>query len=965
MDSHTSKTQPSAHRVLLEFSARTQRLNEETISYLHQLTKDNEHLCRAHEQLEEQLQDMTINRDLYKIAMEDMCYQLLVEKQKNQTLVEEDTGLHEVVVDLIALVTQFEGKMAETHHHIAQRTHPIERGFFQLVFDFIIDMSNVKGLLIIVPRRKFFKKWHSPYLLRSRVIKMFEENAAINPEKSAVDKRVDKLEATMQTMAATLQTISLTLSTLTTSSVLSLTSLIPTIPVPPIFTITLGNRIKDPMVTQLQFPPIYENQPLVGESSSHAPQISSLPFEALYPPFKMNNPTLPTITSLTLNVPPLMGQVPTIQPNPSIAMLRSTLEDGKSREMYARKMTPYANDERVLIHYFQDNLSGPASVWFSTLDKKKICTFKDVSQAFMKQYEYYMSLALTRDSLQRITKKGHGTENCAALRHRIQDLIDESKLQLNVKEAKGVPNITQYPLPPHDAGTMNMITFNGVEKPVLENTSSCESFMGKTSSVVMPQCSTILNSIANDVSNMTHSGRCYVSPEGEESRRVALKSKDIRIEKMPEESPKKLVSENEVAEFLNILRKSEYSIIEQLNKTLAKISILELMLSSEVHLDALLKVLQEAHVPKNIDTQKFGTVVGAILAPNYINFIDDEIPDEGNGHTKVLHISVQCKRMNVPHVLIDNGSTLNVAAKIMFACHYHLGEGLGFDRQGILEPIEVIQAWGTFGLGYKLKKEDWQRMRAIKAEKCLSRLQGRDPRDEPMAFMEKHPNFHLVHHAKTPMETHESVLLETVKEESLCDSWGNLTINALDEEKLEFDRGISRVNGSSQANWIAELLPAAFISEEEESASSSSACDYMKGGIQQALLYFMKFMPANDESLNNDAISDFIYEIDDQTYSEEDNENFDHSHELTQMLREEKPKLQPNQETETINLGTEDDREEIKINAHLSTEERKELIKLLYEFQDVFGWSYKDMPGLDLDIAVHAIPLYSKAKPIK
>ncbi|GKV46140.1 hypothetical protein SLEP1_g53147 [Rubroshorea leprosula] len=86
---------------------------------------------------------MTINRNLYKIAMEDMCYQLQVEKQKNKALLEEDIGLHEVVIDIVALVIQFEGKMAKTHHHIAQRTHSIERGFFQPVFDFIFDMSNV------------------------------------------------------------------------------------------------------------------------------------------------------------------------------------------------------------------------------------------------------------------------------------------------------------------------------------------------------------------------------------------------------------------------------------------------------------------------------------------------------------------------------------------------------------------------------------------------------------------------------------------------------------------------------------------------------------------------------------------------------------------------------------------------------------------------------------------------------
>ncbi|GKV35184.1 hypothetical protein SLEP1_g43486 [Rubroshorea leprosula] len=80
-------------------------------------------------------------------------------------------------------------------------------------------------------------------------------------------------------------------------------------------------------------------------------------------------------------------------------------------------------------------------------------------------------------------------------------------------------------------------------------------------------------------------------------------------------------------------------------------------------------------------------------------------------------------------------------------------------------------------------------------------------------FMEKHPNFHLVHHVKAPMGSHESMPLESMKEESLCDSWGNLTMNALDEEEPEFDEGISLVNGSFQANWTAELLPATFIFE--------------------------------------------------------------------------------------------------------------------------------------------------------
>ena len=83
-------------------------------------------------------------------------------------------------------------------------------------------------------------------------------------------------------------------------------------------------------------------------------------------------------------------------------------------------------------------------------------------------------------------------------------------------------------------------------------------------------------------------------------------------------------------------------------------------------------------------------------------------------------------------------------------------------------------------------------------------------------------------------------------------------------------------------------------------------------------------------------MSDLVYDTDDQIYVEGDNENSDSSHELTEMVREERPKWQPNQETETINLGTDDDKKEVKINTHFFLEEKKELVDLLTESQDVF-----------------------------
>ena len=48
------------------------------------------------------------------------------------------------------------------------------------------------------------------------------------------------------------------------------------------------------------------------------------------------------------------------------------------------------------------------------------------------------------------------------------------------------------------------------------------------------------------------------------------------------------------------------------------------------------------------------------MMDNYISFSDDEIPPNGRGSTKALHITTKVKDCTLPKVLIDNGSSLNV-----------------------------------------------------------------------------------------------------------------------------------------------------------------------------------------------------------------------------------------------------------------------------------------------------------------
>ena len=76
-----------------------------------------------------------------------------------------------------------------------------------------------------------------------------------------------------------------------------------------------------------------------------------------------------------------------------------------------------------------------------------------------------------------------------------------------------------------------------------------------------------------------------------------------------------------------------------------------------------MKILSGAHVEQDISLDKFEGIVSHITANNYLTFTEDELPPEGRGHNKALHISVKCMNHFISRVLIDNGSSLNVMPK--------------------------------------------------------------------------------------------------------------------------------------------------------------------------------------------------------------------------------------------------------------------------------------------------------------
>ena len=73
--------------------------------------------------------------------------------------------------------------------------------------------------------------------------------------------------------------------------------------------------------------------------------------------------------------------------------------------------------------------------------------------------------------------------------------------------------------------------------------------------------------------------------------------------------------------------------------------------------------------------------------------------------------------------------------------------------------------------------------------------------------------------------------------------------------------------------------------------------------------------------------------------------------ELNRMVEQEDREVKPHQEeTKVINLGVGKERKEVKVGTDMSANVRDELVALLRDYQDIFAWSYQDMPSLSSNI---------------
>jgi len=76
-------------------------------------------------------------------------------------------------------------------------------------------------------------------------------------------------------------------------------------------------------------------------------------------------------------------------------------------KMYYQKMGAHAKDEELLIHSFQENLTGVAVTWYTNLEPSRVHSWKDLMVAFVRQYQYNFDMVPDRMQQQNMCKKGH------------------------------------------------------------------------------------------------------------------------------------------------------------------------------------------------------------------------------------------------------------------------------------------------------------------------------------------------------------------------------------------------------------------------------------------------------------------------------------------------------------------------------------------------------------------------------
>ncbi|TYK09460.1 uncharacterized protein E5676_scaffold499G00530 [Cucumis melo var. makuwa] len=220
----------------------------------------------------------------------------------------------------------------------------------------------------------------------------------------------------------------------------------------------------------------------------------------------------------------------------------------------------------------------------------------------------------------------HSIEDCCEFKNEVQKLLDAKILligQMSMQEIE-VNMITNAS---SNEKTSNETT--SMWKPLVIHYEEMPSIMSYIQVLLLIRITMSfhgnnLKDVSKEDEVRRHKGKA-IEMVGEDDLNDLSKVFTKKTTLVEKESDHEVVSKEEAYEFFKLIKQSEYKVIEQLHRTPARISMLSLFMYSELH--------------------------------------HEEIPPEGTGHTKALHIFVKCKDHHMARVLVDNGSSLNIMSR--------------------------------------------------------------------------------------------------------------------------------------------------------------------------------------------------------------------------------------------------------------------------------------------------------------
>ncbi|XP_070017031.1 uncharacterized protein [Nicotiana sylvestris] len=577
---------------------------------------------------------------------------------------------------------------------------------------------------------------------------------------------------------------------------------------------------------------------------------------------------------------------------------------------YCSKMRGVGGKDKFLMAYFSQSLSGAALEWYTRQDASRWYTWDDMAQAFARDVQYNIDIVPDRLSLTKVEKKPSESFREYGFRWREQ----AARVNPPMEEVEMVEYFLQALEPTYYGHLISTIgkSFNDVVKmgemveeglksskimsySAIKATtqaiqSGTESLLGKkkkddVAMVVSGPWHGQREEEVNETGGLTRSGRCFTPEE-------LRKAKPFKDSQMP---VKKSVTEEEAEEFLKKIKVQDCSIIEQLRKTPAHISLLSLLIHSDEHCRVLMKILNEAHVPDKIIVNNLENIASKIFEVNMITFSDDELPMEGTEHNRALYLTVKCENSIVSRVLVDNGSSENICPlstlqKLKIGTErIHLNSVCvrGFDGEGKDSVGDIMLELSIGPIEFTME------FQVLYVVVSYNLLLGKP----------------WIHVAKVvPSSLHQMVKFEWDRQEIIVH--GDEDLSACNDTIVLFIEA-----EEDKGPWVYQTFETVSVEKIPE-----GKC------IPGPKLSSVSVMVAN-EMLKNGFV--------------------------------------PGKGLGSSLQGDQDNVRETKISVHLEPQGKEEIIKTLFEYKDVFAWSYDDMSGLGIDLVVHKLSTDPAFPPVK